>query len=68
MNPMHPIQAERLELSTHVDLCAQRYAELEVRLARIERVLWALLAVVAASGGPVAVTYLPGLLRVLGGG
>ncbi len=68
MNPMHPIQAEREELSTHVDLCAQRYAELEVRLARIERVLWALLAVVAASGGPVAVTHLPGLLRVLGGG
>jgi len=68
MNPMHPIQAEREELSTHVDLCAQRYAELEIRLARIERVLWALLAVVAASGGPVAVTYLPGLLRVFGGG
>lgn len=68
MNPMQPIPAERQELSTHVDLCAQRYAELDIRLARIERVLWALLAVVAASGGPVAVTHLPGLLRVLGGG
>jgi hypothetical protein len=68
MNPMHPIPAERLELSTHVDLCAQRYAELEVRLARIERVLWMLLAVAAASGGPVALTYVPGLMRTLGGG
>ena len=68
MNPMHPIPAERQELSTHVDLCALRYAALESRLARIERVLWALLAVVAASGGPVALAYLPGLLRALGGG
>jgi len=68
MNQMHPIPAERQELATHVDLCAQRYAALELRRARFERVLWALLAVVAASGGPVAVTYLPGLLRVVGGG
>jgi hypothetical protein len=67
MNQMHPIPAEREELSTHVDLCAQRYAALELRLARIERVLWALLAVAAGSGGPVALTYLPGLLRALAG-
>jgi hypothetical protein len=50
MNQMHPIPAERQELATHVDLCAQRYAALELRLARIERVLWALLAWISHQG------------------
>lgn len=59
----HTIAAERRDLPTHVELCAQRYNAVEQRLARIERVLWALLAVAAASGGPVAATHLPGVLR-----
>jgi hypothetical protein len=68
MTDSHTIAAERRDLPTHVDLCAQRYTLLETRLARIERVLWALLAVAAASGGPVAATYLPAVLRALGAG
>ena len=36
MNSIQPIDAEREDLSTHVDLCAQRYAELDNRVGRIE--------------------------------
>lgn len=68
MSEIPTIEAEREDLRTHVELCSQRYLAVAQRLARIERVLWALLAVAAASGGPVAAAHLPGVLRVLGGG
>ena len=36
MNSIQPIDAEREDLSIHVDLCSQRYAELDNRVGRIE--------------------------------
>lgn len=36
MNSIAPIDAEREDLSTHVDLCAQRYKELDNRLEKLE--------------------------------
>lgn len=36
MNTIQPIDAEREDLNTHVDLCAQRYAELDSRMTSIE--------------------------------
>jgi hypothetical protein len=36
-NVILPINAEREDLSTHVDLCAQRYAELNQRLTNLEQ-------------------------------
>jgi uncharacterized membrane protein len=68
MTDIRTIEAEREDLRTHVELCSQRYQAVDQRLARIERVLWALLAVAATSGGPVVATYLPTLLRAAGGG
>ena len=36
MSTLPPIDAERTDLSTHVDLCASRYQEVEKRLDSLE--------------------------------
>jgi hypothetical protein len=36
MNDIHTIDAEKTDLGTHVDLCAQRYLLLEKRLTILE--------------------------------
>ena len=36
MNTIWPIDAEKYDLEIHVDLCAQRYAELDSRVGQIE--------------------------------
>jgi hypothetical protein len=61
------ITAEHEDLRTHVELCAQRYADVEQRLGRIERVLWAVMGIAAASGVPAAAAYLPAMIRVFPG-
>jgi hypothetical protein len=68
MAEFQTIASEREDLRTHVELCSQRYLAVEQRLERVERALWAMTAVVAATSGPVAAAHLPHVLRILGGG
>jgi hypothetical protein len=44
-------RAEAEHLAVHVELCGQRYERMERRLARIERVLYAVIAAIMFSGG-----------------
>jgi hypothetical protein len=44
-------RAEAEHLAVHVELCGQRYERMEHRLARIERVLYAVVAAIVISGG-----------------
>jgi hypothetical protein len=44
-------RAEADNLAVHVELCGQRYDRMERRLARIERVLYAVVGAIVVSGG-----------------
>ncbi len=44
-------RAEAEHLAVHVELCGQRYERMERRLARIERLLYAVVAAIMVSGG-----------------
>ena len=68
------MQAERDDLSVHVDACAQRWDRLserqeatDNRLARIERVGWGILILIGAGGGLTLKEVLP-LVRAISGG
>lgn len=46
----HPSESEHLDV--HVAVCAERYRSLEIRLDRIERVMWWMLStLIIALGG-----------------
>lgn len=53
------IKAEEADLATHVQLCAIRHAAVERRMTRIERAIYALLALASVSGGASVAQVLP---------
>jgi hypothetical protein len=55
---MPTIDAESEHLETHVALCGERYRQLELRIARLEKVTWWAAGVSITGMGGVIVTLL----------
>lgn len=50
MTELETIEAEKSDLSTHVQMCALRHKEINNRLSRIEKAIYAALAVILGGG------------------